>query len=82
MTTRYIYSASHLPNQGWIQGCRNCGKHTSRTIEYHIFIKKTMYSFEIYLCPPCQRTYKSYTKKDFNNKCGKFIEEYLKPCRT
>jgi hypothetical protein len=79
---RYIYGESHLPKQGWIQGCRDCDVYTSRTIEYCIFIKKNMYTFEIYLCPPCQRIYKSDTKDDFNNKCDKFVEEHLEACRA
>ena len=37
----YIFSETHLPKEGWLQGCYECDEITSKIIDY-----KTKYTYK------------------------------------
>ena len=81
----YLYSDTHLPTHGWLQGCWECEAITSRLITYKTVIKgKYTCKFIVYLCPHCKKkiNFKAEKKKEFNTKCNEFIEDHLETCRT
>ena len=75
----YLYSDTHLPTHGWLQGCWECESITSRIITYKTVTKgKFTYKFIVYLCPHCKKiNLKAEKKEDFNTKCNEFIEDHL-----
>ena len=76
----YLYSDTHLPTHGWLQGCWECEAITSRLITYKTVIKgKYTCKFIVYLCPHCKKkiNFKAEKKKEFNTKCNEFIEDHL-----
>ena len=55
METIELYKKTHLPENGWIQGCFHCKSKTS--FLKHIMdkmYKKKMYKFDCYLCKDCK----------------------------
>jgi len=79
----YIYRDSKLPYNGWIQSCFNCYIFTERNILFKTHYNeniKTLYEFNVFLCPLCQRDL--IKKKNnvllnmkFRNKCHNYIED-------
>ena len=79
----YIYRDSKLPYNGWIQSCFNCYIFTERTIlckTYYDEDMKTLYEFNVFLCPLCQRDLIKKKKKEnillnikFQRKCNDYI---------
>ena len=75
----YLFRETHLPIDGWLQGCFKCYIITSR-----IFLFKTIknnknnkiYEFHIYTCKRCQKKLK--TDDDcllkFSEKANKYIK--------
>ena len=52
----YLYSDTHLPTHGWLQGCWECEIITSRLKAYKTVTKgRCIYKFIVYLCPLCKR---------------------------
>jgi hypothetical protein len=49
----YIFQDTHLPKQGWLQGCFRCYNITAETMEYPQNYK-TYKRFLFYLCPKCK----------------------------
>ena len=75
----YLYSDTHLPTRGWLQGCWECETITSRIITYKEITKNRLtYKFIVYLCPHCKKRINTKEeKKEFNTKCNEFIEDHL-----
>jgi hypothetical protein len=81
----YIYRDSKLPYRGWIQSCFNCYIFTERNILFKTHYNektKTLYEFNVFLCPLCQRELIIKKKKEnvllnmkFQNKCHDYITE-------
>tara|TARA_B110000008_G_C16783149_1_gene489532 strand:- start:369 stop:674 length:306 start_codon:yes stop_codon:yes gene_type:complete len=79
----YIYRDSKLPYNGWIQSCFNCYIFTERTILFKTYYDedmKTLYEFNVFLCPLCQRDLIKKKKKEnillnikFQRKCHDYI---------
>jgi len=81
----YLYSDTHLPRHGWLQGCWECETITSRIITYKTVTKgKFTYKFIVYLCPHCKKQInaKEEKKEEFNTKCNEFIEDHLETGRS
>lgn len=73
-----IYRDSHLPINGWIQGCFSCYTLTSKTILYKTIIKKKIiYDFHVYICPRCNNKFKKQILEfiKFSNVCNKYIKQ-------
>jgi hypothetical protein len=80
-----IYRDSKLPYGGWIQSCFNCYIFTERKILFKTHYNertKTLYEFNVFLCPLCQRELIKKKKKEnvllnmkFQNKCHDYIRE-------
>ena len=76
----HLYSDTHLPTHGWLQGCWECEIITSRLITYKEITKNRLtYKYIVYLCPTCKKQInaKEEKKEDFNTKCNEFIEDHL-----
>ena len=55
----YIFSETHLPKEGWLQGCYECDEITSKIIDYKTkYTYKKKYKFFIHVCPKCKRQLK------------------------
>jgi hypothetical protein len=81
----HLYSDTHLPIRGWLQGCWECETITSRLITYKTVTKNILtYKYIVYLCPTCKNKIKNNPEKkeDFNTKCNEFIEDHLETCGT
>ena len=79
----YIYRDSKQPNNGWIQSCFNCYIYTERNILFETHYSehlKTLYEFNVFLCPLCQRDLIKKKEEEnvllnikFQNKCNDYI---------
>ena len=80
----YLYSDTHLPRHGWLQGCWECETITSRIITYKTVTKgKFTYKFIVYLCPRCKKRINAKKEKEeFNTKCNEFIDDHLNTSRS
>ena len=75
----YVYKDTHLPKRGWLQGCFNCQKITSKLYLYQTFTRrKTIYEFYIYKCAECKNFFLNKKNEleyiEFNEKCYNWIE--------
>ena len=50
-----IYKQTHLPEEGWFQGCFMCSQITGRTYEFNIGEEIENTKFIVYLCPNCSK---------------------------
>ena len=76
MKNIYIYRESHLPKEGWIQSCFHCYIPTSHEIIFkRERVEKTIFQFNVYLCPHCRRKFRNNIGKslEFTQKCEKYI---------
>ena len=68
----YIYEESHLPDDGWLQGCCRCGTISSNIFFFYAF-NRNLYSYECYgyVCKLCLRKVKNDTLTyiDFTRDC-------------
>tara|TARA_B100000795_G_C22699410_1_gene399005 strand:+ start:431 stop:697 length:267 start_codon:yes stop_codon:yes gene_type:complete len=63
-----------LPENGWIQSCKNCNTKTCQTIEFKkVETDKFKFTFMVYLCKPCKRINIIKNEK-FINKLNKYID--------
>jgi hypothetical protein len=79
----YIFSDTHLPENGWLQGCYECGGITSRTILYKTKYRyKKKYKFIMHLCPRCKRQLEKNSQQNNKliNRCNIFIDSFLNSC--
>jgi hypothetical protein len=80
----YLFHETHLPEEGWFQGCYKCEMITSKTICYkNIHVYDKTIKFVVYICNKCTKLFKNDTEKNFifSSKCNNFISEYLESCR-
>ena len=49
----YIYQKTHLPRNGWLQGCFRCYNITAETMLFPQNYKQTK-NFVFYTCPKCK----------------------------
>jgi protein-arginine kinase activator protein McsA len=80
----YLFYETHLPEEGWLQGCYQCYSITSRTINYkNIDNNDKTINFIVYICNKCKKLLKNDTEKNFifSSKCNNFISEYLESRR-
>ena len=84
----YLYSDSHLPEAGWLQGCLRCSEITGKCFLFQTFNKEdNLYEFYIHTCAKCK---KKFTKSpllyiSFSDKCNEHIRDnfdYLFSSRT
>ena len=47
----FLYGTTHLPEEGWFQGCIHCDTITANTRHFKT-IKKPVYIPRITMCPP------------------------------
>ena len=72
----YLYKNTHLPRDGWLQGCFNCQQITSRVYLYRkITQKENIYEFYFYRCKSCSRDFQKCSTKcnKFYDKCDDYI---------
>lgn len=50
-----IYKDTHLPEDGWLQGCYICSSVTGRTIDHKLPEIWSHTKIKVYMCPSCQR---------------------------
>ena len=73
----YIYKDSHLPENGWFQGCFRCGTITARIFLFTTFNSNNyLYEFIIYTCPDCKKKLHNDTllSINYNNTCSEYIK--------
>ena len=76
MKNIYRVRESRLPKKGWLQSCFHCYEFTSSEILYKTKkVEKTVYNFNIALCPRCQRYFRDNPEKniEFSRKCDNYI---------
>lgn len=49
----YLYKETHLPEEGWLQGCFICNSITSKTEDFKSLIKEKKIRFVVHICPSC-----------------------------
>lgn len=71
-----LYSESHLPQKGWLQGCIMCEIITSITHIDRILRPNSRMTYEIhtYICPNCKR---KLSEAKFNDKYKTVVETML-----
>ena len=73
----YIYKESHLPAEGWLQGCFVCYAITGQC---DVFSKKSSHrvvtEHVVYLCPHCKKMVErnEELKKEYEMKVNEYIE--------
>lgn len=50
-----IYKETHLPEEGWFQGCFICCQITGRTYDFKPEKSFENTRFKVYICPNCSR---------------------------
>lgn len=76
----YIFSETHLPKEGWLQGCYECDEITSKIIDYKTkYTYKKKYKFFIHVCPKCKRQLKDNNQQNnkFIKRCDIFMRKFL-----
>jgi hypothetical protein len=74
----HFYSQTNLPENGWFQGCDECGTITAKNILiYKKKFKHRDYHFYVYRCPICQASdvYKKEHYKEYTNECIDYIKK-------
>ena len=60
----YLYTATHLPEKGWFQGCDYCGSITAHKILiFNTLYNGLSYNFYIFRCPKCKSKDVSYKNR-------------------
>jgi len=75
----YIYETTHLPEDGWLQGCVLCREITSKTGIFMVIDEpKRCRTSKIYayLCPLCDKSLcRKATRAKFSRACRRIIRE-------
>lgn len=50
-----IYKNTHLPEDGWLQGCYICSEITGNTIDHKLHELWENHRFVVYICPRCKK---------------------------
>ena len=72
----YLYKNTHLPKDGWLQGCFKCQQITSRVYLYRKLTRKeNIYEFYFYKCNSCGRELNRCSTKlnAFYDTCDDYI---------
>lgn len=74
----FLYETTHLPEEGWFQGCIRCETITANIKLFKtITTTKKITEVRVYLCLPCQNVLKDNTlDKIFIENCELILEEY------
>ena len=81
----YFHEETHLPEEGWLQGCFECNEITSSVMEYKIVTRGRMvYEFIFYLCRRCKKQLAAdeEANRTFTSRCEIIVNDYLGPCRS
>ena len=70
-----IYKATHLPEEGWLQGCYICSSVTARTIDHEPPEVWDKTRFTVYMCPLCQKLKRENDELD--NEYRDLINSYI-----
>lgn len=71
----YIYKGTHLPRDGWLQGCFVCCAITGRSEDYQLSVKVLDMRFVLYCCPMCCRVRKKST--ELESKIREQLQQYV-----
>jgi hypothetical protein len=71
----YIYKDTHLPRDGWLQGCFVCCAITGRSQDYQLSIKVPDMRFVLYCCPFCCQVRKKST--ELESKIQEQLQQYV-----
>jgi hypothetical protein len=77
----YLYTESHLPENGWFQGCLRCASITAR-LQLHktIIMADLTKEVYVYICIPCQKSLTiSIEEQAFQHICAQVLDEYQTP---
>jgi len=70
----YIYNESTMPEEGWLQGCFECGAITSKLLLFKTKEGRNhVYEYLVFICYTCDRTFKRDTTRRV---------AFLKECRA
>ena len=75
----YIYKNSHLPKEGWLQGCFMCYKITGGCevfSKYYNYENTLLYEFVVYLCNSCKN--KILKEREIKQEYYKYVNDYIK----
>ena len=70
----YLYKNTHLPKEGWLQGCFRCYTITGNT-HLHKINKYTNTQYLVYLCPHCHKKMNATKKK--KKRYNLLFEKYI-----
>jgi len=71
-----IYEETHLPKEGWLQGCFRCRNITSLKINMRKVKRRgRTYKFDVYACKDCRQDFKKDRTKyrTFKIMCHNYI---------
>ena len=75
----YIYKESHLPKEGWLQGCFICYRITGNCevfSKYYNYDNLILFEFVVYLCNRCKN--KVLKDQEIKTEYEKHVKEYIK----
>lgn len=70
-----IYKATHLPEEGWLQGCYICSTITGRTVDHRPPETWEKHKFNVYMCPHCQKLKRD--NEELSNEYEIMINAYI-----
>lgn len=76
---KYIYKKTHLPKEGWLQGCFICNEITGNYElfkKYYDYENKIMLKIYVYVCNKCKN--KIVRESEIKYKYNNSINEYIK----
>ena len=75
----YIYKGTHLPRDGWLQGCFICTNITSKTEKYELSITVPNIRFVLFCCPLCRNMRKKSNKleKRLQKQVSKYVDNNI-----
>lgn len=71
----YLYKETHLPAEGWLQGCFICDTITSKTEEFKPVIVNEKVKYIVHICPTCLRHKNS--NKELNDLYLQQLNDYI-----
>ena len=74
----FLYNVTHLPEEGWFQGCIHCETITANTRLFKTIKKpEKIIEVHVFLCMPCRTVLQDNQKnKAFIEKCEIILREY------
>ena len=71
----YLYKETHLPAEGWLQGCFICDTITSKTEEFKPIIVNEKVKYIVHICPTCLRH--KNNNKELNDLYKQQLNDYI-----